>query len=116
MEETPVIHMENTQTRSIENRKHPRKHCLYMPVDFIFGNRLQRGLIMDISEKGARIENTLSLRPGLYTTMTFMENFPMGPVKTTGRVVRSFENGFAVNFDVLRADQEEALNLFVDNE
>ena len=99
-----------------ENRKNPRKNCMFMPVDFVCEKRLLRGLIMDISETGVRIENVLSLHPGQFTTMTFMENFSMGPVKTTGRVVRSFDNGFAVSFDVLRTDQEEAINLFVETE
>jgi hypothetical protein len=97
-----------------ENRKHPRKNCLYLPVDFVYDNRLLRGLIMDISERGARIENTVPLHAGVRTTLTFMENNPMGPVKAQGRVVRSFENGFAVNFEILTKNQEDMINYIVE--
>lgn len=99
-----------------EKRKKNRKVCRYMPVDFVFEERLQRGLIVDISQTGARIENTLPLSPGQVTTMTFMENDTLGPIKTTCRVVRSFDNGFAVNFDVLTSYQAEAIGYFVDKE
>ena len=101
---------------TMEKRKSPRKSCKYLPVDFVYNKKLLRGLIMDISETGARIENTLSLLPGKTASMTFMEDYSMGPLKTTGRVVRTFDNGFAVHFDVLTPQQEESLSEFVEME
>lgn len=98
---------------AMEKRKHNRKSCTYLPVDFVLDNRLQRGLILNISESGACVENPAELSPGQSTTMTFLENHENGPVKTTGRVVRSFDNGFAVKFDVLNQRQQEAISTFV---
>lgn len=96
-----------------ELRKRPRKKCTYMPVDFVYMDQLQTGLILDLSESGARIENQRQLQVGETTTMTFLENYLMGPVKTSCRVVRSFENGFAVTFDTLTMDHETAISGFV---
>jgi hypothetical protein len=86
---------------------------VFLPVDYVVDNRLLRGLIMDISETGARIENTISLMPGDFATMTFMEFHSMGPVKTRARVVRALDNGFAVHFDNLTSLQEESLASFI---
>ncbi len=96
-----------------ENRGAPRKPCRFLPVDYVVDNRLLRGLIMDISETGARIEKTSSLMPGDFATMTFMEFYSMGPVKTRARVVRALDNGFAVHFDNLTSQQEEVLARFI---
>lgn len=98
---------------TMEKRKHIRKTCTYLPVDFVINDRLQRGLIVNISEAGACVENSADLAPGQLTTMTFLENHAHGPVKTTGHVVRSFDNGFAVRFDVLNPKQQEAISTFV---
>ncbi|GAB6094734.1 hypothetical protein JCM14469_09860 [Desulfatiferula olefinivorans] len=98
----------------LEKRQSKRKTCRYLPVDFVFDQRLQRGVIADISRGGARIENTLSLPAGGTTTMTFMENHDKGPVKTTCRVVRACDDGFAVEFDALTSFQADAIATFVD--
>lgn len=99
---------------SLDRRRKNRRNCSYLPVDFVSEKRLHRGLILDISETGARIEITSPLKPGQYATMTFLENFEKGPVKTTGRVVRSFDKGFAVHFDNLTRNQSQAIGSFVD--
>lgn len=104
------------KTDDQENRESKRRTCQFLPVDFVFEQRLQRGLITDISRGGARIENTISLETGHTTTMTFMENQAQGPVKTTCRVVRSCDDGFAVHFDSLTPYQVEAICSFVDSE
>lgn len=106
--------MEQSATIDVsEQRRSPRKACRFLPVDYVVDNRLLRGLIMDISETGARIENTMSLMPGDFATMTFMEFHSMGPVKTRARVVRALDNGFAVHFDNLTSLQEESLASFI---
>lgn len=96
-----------------DKRQSLRKSCVYMPVDFVLDDRLQRGLIMNISETGACVENTSGIQTGAFATMTFLENHEFGPVKTTARVVRAFESGFAVCFDGLTPKQHNAISSFV---
>ncbi|MBU1171079.1 MAG: PilZ domain-containing protein [Proteobacteria bacterium] len=102
-----------TKEKYQEKRKKYRKNCRYMPVDFVYNQRLERGLIVNISEAGACVENTGSISEGHLATMTFLENHDRGPVKTTCRIVRTFDNGFAVNFDMLTLSQAEAIHHFV---
>lgn len=98
---------------TMEKRKNYRKTCNYLPVDFVLDDRLQRGLIMNISEAGASVENSADIQPGTQATMTFLESHEQGPVKTTAKVVRSFESGFAVRFDALTPRQLDAINSFI---
>lgn len=102
-----------TKKATMEKRKNFRKTCTYLPVDFVLEERLQRGLIMDISESGAFVENSSGIQPGAFATMTFLENHTQGPVKTTAKVVRALDTGFAVSFDSLTPTQLNAISSFV---
>ena len=109
--------MEQTAVNEVKDKRRAlRKVCRFLPVDYVVDNRLFRGLIMDISETGARIENTMPFLPGVRATMTFMELYSLGPVKTKATVVRALENGFAVHFDSLSAHQGETISNFVSKE
>lgn len=107
--------MANTaQHINYEKRETPRKKCMFMPVDYAFRDGLKKGLITDISQSGAKIENLDPLPVGSHTTLTFMESTWMGPVKTRGIVIRSFDKGFAVEFDDLRSDYQSAIGKLVE--
>ena len=106
--------MQDTMVAIDEKRKSIRKTCTYLPVDFVFEDRLQRGLIINISQAGACVENQMEIQPGAKTTMTFLENHDEGPVKTTASIVRSFDNGFAVHFNTLTPKQQDAIKSFVE--
>lgn len=80
-------------------RSHMRLNCR-IPVDYMVNQRSHRDFIENISQKGAYIGTRQTLDVGEEIVMTFMWKGLSGPpVKSSGRVVRSNPNGFAVLFE-----------------
>lgn len=80
-------------------RSHTRLKCR-IPVDYVVNKRAYRDFIENISQKGAYIGTKQSLVVGSDIVMTFMWKGLSGPpVKSSGKVIRSNKNGFAVLFE-----------------
>ncbi len=99
----------------VEMRRRPRKSCSFVPVNYSAQNRIFYETIKDISESGVAIESHSPLLVGDKITMTFLEDYKLGPVKISGDVVRSWMRGFAVHFSGPSPKQELIINSYIEN-
>ena len=67
-------------------------------VDYEFNNRVHRDFIQDISSAGVFIETQNPPSIGEKITLSFSLSDNKKPVMITGRIVRSDDRGFAVDF------------------
>lgn len=67
-------------------------------VDYEINNRTHRNFIQDISAAGVFIESPNPPAVGQKITLQFSLADNKKPINITGRVVRSDDNGFAVDF------------------
>jgi len=67
-------------------------------VDYEIDNRTHRNFIQDISAAGVFIETSNSPAVGEKITLRFSLADDKKPITITGRIVRSIDNGFAVDF------------------
>ena len=67
-------------------------------VDYEINNRTHRNFIQDISAAGVFIETPNPPAVGERITLSFSLAENKKPITITGRVVRSIDNGFAVDF------------------
>ena len=73
-------------------------------VDYEINNRPHRNFIQDISAAGVFIETANPPAVGEKITLSFSLANNKKPITITGRIVRSIDNGFAVDFR--RIDQQ----------
>jgi hypothetical protein len=73
-------------------------------VDYEINNRTHRNFIQDISAAGVFIETSNPPAVGEKITLSFSLANNKKPITITGRIVRSIDNGFAVDFR--RIDQQ----------
>jgi hypothetical protein len=67
-------------------------------VDYEINNRTHRNFIQDISAAGVFIETSNPPAVGEKITLSFSLADNKKPITITGRIVRSGDNGFAVDF------------------
>ena len=80
-------------------RSHVRINCR-IPVDYVVNQQVHRDFIENISPKGVYIGTNRSMPLGAEVVMTFLWQGHTGlPIKSSGKVVRSTANGFAVLFN-----------------
>jgi hypothetical protein len=75
-------------------RSFKRWKCM-IPVDYVVNRKAYREFIHDISVKGVFIACTEQPEPGDTIVMAFSWK---KPIKSTGKVVRTDKDGFAVQF------------------
>lgn len=79
-------------------REFIRKSCL-MAVDYSVSNIPFRGLIKNVSPNGVYIETHGTFPAGRDITIAFSPPIGKGPVKASGRIVRSVQRGIGVALD-----------------
>lgn len=89
--------------RDLEDRVGVRKRKTgRMPylaeIDFAMNGKPVKGYIMNISQSGLYIQCTEKPKEGVDITMTFPPPSKNESIKISGRVVRSEDDGFAVEF------------------
>jgi len=67
-------------------------------VDYKISNRIHRNIIQDISAAGVFIETSNPPAVGEKIILSFSLAENKKPITITGRIVRSIDNGFAVDF------------------
>ncbi len=75
-------------------RSYTRWDCM-IPVDYVVNRKAYREFIHDISPKGVFISSQEKPREGDKIVMTFKWK---APVKSNGTVIRTSDQGFAVQF------------------
>ena len=93
-------------------RKHTRKSCL-IAVDYSTPDRFYREFIQDISAGGLYIETREPLLKGDTISLTFSVPNSEVPIRLTGIIVRTDENGIAVEFDRISKYQEEIISSLI---
>ena len=79
-------------------RSHLRIKC-QIPVDYVVNQQAHRDFIENISKRGAYIGTKRAMKVGSNIVMTFLWQDPSGrPIKSSGKIVRSTNDGFAVRF------------------
>ena len=81
----------------VYKRKSPRMPYL-AEVDFAMNGKPSKGFIANISESGIYIESSEKPKEGIEITMAFPPPSRNESVKVKGRVVRTEDGGFAVEF------------------
>ena len=81
-----------------EKRKHQRQTYI-IHIDYSDKNRLERGIIQNISAGGICIQPSVSFMAGQSIIMTF--NYPdsTSPIKIKGNIVWKDEKGMGIKFD-----------------
>ncbi len=97
-----------------DRREHPRKTCL-MPVDYSVQGRQFRGYILDISAHGAFIETNGYFFSGQEIIMTYSVPPYQKPLRVTGEIVWSSQNGIGIKFSQLSPHQTEVIKSFSEN-
>jgi len=97
-----------------ERRRHSRKACL-MPVDYSVQGRQFKGYILDINAHGAFIETNDYFFSGQEIVMTYSVSHYQKPIRVTGEIVWSSQNGIGIRFGQLSPHQVEAIKTFSEN-
>jgi hypothetical protein len=90
LQELDRKHYKGGRTDSRRSRK--------IAVDYEINNRTHRNFIQDISAAGVFIETSNPPAVGEKITLSFSLADNKKPITITGRIVRSIDNGFAVDF------------------
>ncbi|MGD1969032.1 MAG: PilZ domain-containing protein [Desulfobacterales bacterium] len=94
-----------------ERRGYSRKACL-IPLTYVVQDRQFDGYILDISDHGVFIETGNVFFSGQEIIMTFLAPGFQKPLKITGEIVWSSQNGIGVKFNQLTAHQHKAITEF----
>ncbi len=94
-----------------ERRAYARKTCL-IPLTYVVQDRQFDGYILDISDHGVFIETGNVFFSGQEIIMTFSAPRFQKPLKITGEIVWSSQNGIGVKFSQLTAYQHKAITEF----
>ena len=97
-----------------DRRRHSRKACL-MPVDYTVQGRHFKGYILDLNSHGAFIETNDYFFSGQEIIMTYSVSHYQKPIRVTGEIVWSSQNGIGVKFSQLSPHQVEAIKTFSEN-
>ena len=88
-----------------DRRKHTRKPCS-MPIDYAMGNRVFKDVARDISAGGVFIRTPAALSVGEEILLPFSVPTQKEPIRITGEIVRSVEEGIGVKFKAESSDLE----------
>lgn len=94
-----------------ERRGYSRKACL-IPLTYVVQDRQFDGYILDISDHGVFIETGNVFFSGQEIIMTFLAPRFQKPLKITGEIVWSSQNGIGVKFNQLTAHQHKVITEF----
>ncbi len=94
-----------------ERRRYARTACL-IPLTYVVQDRQFDGYILDISDHGVFIETGSTFFGGQEIIMTFSAPRFQKPLKITGEIVWSSQNGIGVKFNQLTAYQHKAIKEF----
>jgi len=98
-----------------DRRSQSRKSCL-VPADYEIQGRSFKGYILDISDSGAFIETSDYFFGGQDIIITFAVPAYQKPLKLTGKIVWSSEQGIGVKFTHLTPHQLGAVKYFSEND
>jgi Tfp pilus assembly protein PilZ len=94
-----------------ERRRYSRKACL-IPLTYVVQNRQYDGYILDISDHGVFIETGNFFFSGQEIIITFSAPRFQKPLKITGEIVWSSQDGMGVKFNDLTTHQRKAITEF----
>ena len=97
-----------------DRRRHPRRACL-MPLDYSVQGRQFKGYILDINTHGAFIETNDYFFSGQEIIMTYSVPHYQKPLRVTGEIVWSSQNGIGIKFNRLSPHQTEVIKSFSEN-
>ena len=100
---------------SKDRRGHARKPCI-IPLDYKVNRRSFKGYILDISAFGVFIETSDYFFSGQEILMVFSVPNYQKPLKLTGEIVWSSQQGIGVKFTHLTQHQLDAIRYFSENE
>lgn len=86
-----------------------------MPVDYSVQDRQFKGYILDINTHGAFIETNDYFFSGQEIIMTYSVPHYQKPLRVTGEIVWSSQNGIGIKFSQLSAHQTEVIKSFSEN-
>ena len=85
-------------TRDYRGGRSDYRRSRKIAVDYEIDNRIHRDFIQDISAAGVFIETQSPPAVGELITLSFSVSEGKKPITITGRIVRSNDRGFAVDF------------------
>ena len=91
-------------TRRTERRRHPRV-AIARQVSAKFDRKVHNGEVKDISASGAALAMQAEIEEDGFVELSIEDVSPV-----SGFVARSFEDGFAVEFDIDEEDQERLVS------
>ena len=86
-----------------------------MPVDYSVQGRQFKGYILDINTHGAFIETNDYFFSGQEIIMTYSVPHYQKPLRVTGEIVWSSQNGIGIKFSRLSPHQTEVIKSFSEN-